>query len=186
VALPTANDLKTYLRIETNAEDTLLTALMARAKAMLEAWIDVPITAEVQTAVDRATTESMPIKSLVFPRRPIGNVTVTDKNGSTVGAMDYSVDSIAGMIYAKEGITFPYGPYTITASCGLSLMPNYARWEPVISECIIDIAADLYQRRTPGASSESSAGTAITWDTSRETVARIMKTLRTLKLPVML
>jgi uncharacterized phiE125 gp8 family phage protein len=186
VALPTATDLKSYLRIETNAEDALLAALMARAKSMLEAWIDVPITAESQTAVDRATTESAPIKSLLFPRRPITQVSVTDGNGVIVDAMKYSVDSISGMIYGKTGITFPDGPYTITAMCGLSLMPNYTRLEPILSECIIDIAADLYERRTPGASSETAAGTSISWDVSRETIARIMKTLRTLKLPIVL
>lgn len=186
MALPTAADLKSYLRIESNAEDALLTALMARAKAMLEAWIDVPITAEMQTAVDRATTESTPITSLIFPRRPIASASVTDKNGTSVNVNSYSVDGVAGMLYAKQGITFPYGPYTIQALCGLTLLPNYARLEPVLSECIIDLAADLYQRRTPGASSENAAGTSITWDASRETIARIMKTLRTLKLPVML
>lgn len=186
MALPTTADLKSYLRIESNAEDALLTALMARAKAMLEAWIDVPITAESQTAVDRATTESTPIRSLIYPRRPIGAVSIVDKNGTAVSASTYSVDGVAGMIYAKEGITFPYGPYTITAICGLSLLQSYARLEPVLSECIIDLAADLYQRRTPGASSENAAGTSITWDASRETIARIMKTLRTLKFPVVL
>jgi hypothetical protein len=64
------------------------------------------------------------------------------------------------------------------------LRSDYARLEPLLAEVIIDLAADLYQRRTPGASSETAAGTTVQWDASRETVARIMKTLRLLRLGV--
>jgi hypothetical protein len=76
VALPTSTDLKDYLRIETNAENPLLAALVARAQAMLEGWIDCPITAEAQTAVDRAESLDEPVTSLIFPRRPIGSVSI--------------------------------------------------------------------------------------------------------------
>jgi len=185
VALPTVSELKTYLRIETTAEDTLLAAILARAKAMLEGWIDVPITAEVQTVIDRALAFDMPVTSLICPRRPITVTSVTDTDGVVVPVADYWVDGNAGIIYGKNGVTFPYGPYTIVTTCGLSLRSDYTRIEPMINEAIIDLAADLYQRRTPGAQTETAAGTSITWDTSRETVARIMKTLRTLRLGVM-
>jgi hypothetical protein len=184
VALPTVSDLKSYLRIESTAEDTLLSALMARAKAMLEQWIDVPITAEAQTAIDRADATAVPVSSLVFPRRPCTVSAVVDADGVTVPATDYWVDNKSGVIYGKEGITFPFGPYTMTASCGLSLRSDYARLEPLLSEAILDLAADLYQRRTPGAATETAAGTTVHWDASRETVARVMKTLRLLRLGV--
>jgi hypothetical protein len=184
VALPTVSDLKSYLRIESTAEDTLLTALMLRAKAMLEQWIDVPITAEAQTSVDRAEALAMPVTSLVFPRRPFTVTSVVDMDSVTVPNTDYYVDGKSGIIYGKTGVTFPYGPYTITATCGLTLRSDYARLEPLLAEVIIDLAADLYQRRTPGASSETAAGTTVQWDASRETVARIMKTLRLLRLGV--
>lgn len=186
MALPNAADLKSYLRIESTAEDTLLAALMTRAKAMLEAWIDVPITAETQTAIDRADALDAPVRSLIFPRRPCTITSVVDADAVTVPATDYWVDGTSGVIYAKDAVSFPYGPYTITASVGLSLRADYARIEPVLSEAIIDLAADLYQRRTPGAASETAAGTTISWDVSRETVARVMKTLRTFRLAVAL
>ena len=184
MALPTVSDLKSYLRIESTAEDTLLAALMLRAKAMLEQWIDVPITAEAQTSVDRAEALAMPVTSLVFPRRPFTVTSVVDSDSVTVPIADYYVDGKSGIIYGKTGITFPYGPYTISATCGLTLRSDYARLEPLLAEVIIDLAADLYQRRTPGASSETAAGTTVQWDASRETVARIMKTLRLLRLGV--
>jgi hypothetical protein len=186
VALPTGSDLKTYLRIEQDAEDQLLNALVARAKSMLEAWMDVPITAETLSAVDRADALDAAPTSLVFPRRPIALVSVTDGEGVTVSAANYWVDGVAGMLWGKADYAFVNGPYTITASCGLSLLPRWEALEPVISQCILDLAADLYQRRTPGAASETGAGTNITWDVSRETVARVLKTLRTFKLPVAL
>lgn len=184
MALPTTADLKTYLRIESNAEDTLLAALLVRAQAMLEGWIDCPIAAESQTAVDRGDTLDAALISLVFPRRPIAAVTLADADGATIPATDYTVEGRSGVLYAKPTVTFDNPPYTITASCGLSLRADYARIEPLLGEMILDLAADLYQRRTPGASSEKAGDTTIAWDASRETVARVIKSLRLLRLGV--
>ena len=184
MALPTTADLKSYLRIETTAEDALLAQLLARAKAMLEGWIDCPITAESQTAVDRGETLDAPLLSLVFPRRPIGSVSLADADATAVSASVYTVDARSGMLYAKPAEQFTNPPYTITANCGLSLRADYARIEPLLSEMILDLAADLYQRRTPGAGSEKAGDTTIQWDASRETIARVMKSLRLLRLGV--
>lgn len=184
MALPTVNDLKAYLRIESTAEQALLTALLARATAMLEAWIDCPITAETQTAVDRADAVDQPVRSLVFPRRPATVTGIVDSNGETVDPTTYWVSSTSGVVYAKDETLFPFGPYTMTATVGLSLRADYARLEPLLGAAIIDLAADLYQRRTPGAANETAAGTSITWDASRETVARVYKSLRYLKLGI--
>ena len=186
MALPTVSNLKDYLRIETTAEDTLLQALLDRAKAQLEVWIDTPITATNVTAVDRADVITPQVAtSLIFPQRPIASsITVVDSEGTTVPATEYTVNKASGVIYANEGYSFPYGPYTITATCGLSLRGDYARIEPMLAQCIIDLAADLYQKRTPNASSESAAGTSISWDVSRETAARVLKTMRAFKLAV--
>lgn len=186
MALPTVADLKTYLRIESNAENTLLQALLDRAKAQLEIWIDAPITATNVITVDRAAVISGQVAtSLIVNQRPISStVTIVDSEGDTVSSADYTVNTASGVIYAKDGASFPYGPYTITASTGLSLRGDYARIEPTISQCIIDLAADLYQKRTPNASSESAAGTSISWDVSRDTAARVLKTLRAFKLAV--
>jgi len=151
----------------------------------VELWIDCPITAVSQTYVDRCETDAdKPVLSLVFPRRPIAAVSITDADGVTVPATDYWVSGATGMIYAEGGASFSNPRYTITASCGLSLSQHYTLWEPVISQCILDLAADLYQKRTPNAASETGAGTSITWDVSRDTAARVLKVLRALKLPV--
>ena len=187
MALPTVANLKDYLRIESTAEDVLLAALLLRAQAMVENWTDTPITAYAQTAIDRAEFGSLyPPTSLIFPRRPCTVTAVTDADGVTVLSSTYTLDGLSGMIYGKTGVSFPDGPYTITANVGLSLRTDYARLEPLLSSAIIDLAADLYQRRTPGAATETAAGTSITWDASRDTVARVMYTLRMLKLGVAL
>jgi hypothetical protein len=185
MALPTVAELKTYLRIETNAENALLQALLDRAKAQLEIWIDTPITAATAVTVDNAEViRGMVATSLIANQRPIANVSIVDGNGDTVSSAEYRVNSTSAVIYANDGYSFPYGPYTITATTGLSLRGDYARIEPILSQCIIDLAADLYQKRTPNASSESAAGTSISWDVSRDTAARVLKVLRSFKLAV--
>lgn len=183
--LPTTADLKTYLRIEHAAEDALIALLLARATAMLQAFCDVPITAVSRTFLDRAEG-TLPPRALITPQRPIANVVVTDGNTVTVDATTYRVDGPAGIIYGVHGTRFTLGPYTIVCQVGLSLRQDYAAIEPMLSQMILDMAADLYQRRTPGASTETSAATSITWDVSRDLAARVLKDLRYLKVGVAL
>ncbi len=185
MALPTVTNLKDYLRIESNAENTLLTALLARAQGQLELWIDCPITAVSQTYIDRCETlADRPVTSIVFPRRPIAVTGIVDVEGVTVPTADYWVDGQNGIIYSADGCSFSNPRYTVTANVGLSLSQFYTAWEPVISQAILDLAADLYQKRTPNASSETSAATTISWDVSRDTAARVLKVIRGLKLGV--
>jgi len=186
VALPTVANLKDYLRIETNAENTLLEALLARATAQLELWIDCPITAVTQTYIDRCENDAdIPVTPITFPRRPISVTSIADVDSVTVPATEYWVDGQAGIIYSNVGYSFSNPRYTVTALCGLSLSQHYTSWEPMISQCILDLAADLYQKRTPNASSETSAATTISWDVSRDTAARVLKVILGLKLGVM-
>lgn len=185
MALPTAADLKTYLRIEQDEEDALLSALIGRAVAMLESWVDTPIAARAYTYVDRCHGDRAP-RALVLPRRPVSVTQVVDGEGAVVDPTTYSVDAEAGLVWGVGGTRFPMPPYTLTASMGMSLWSDYAQREPLLAEMILDLAADLYQRRTPGASSETGAGTSVTWDVSRETVARVQKSIRVLKLGVAL
>ena len=181
MGLPTLTDFKSYLRIETTAEDALCSTILLRAQSMLEAWIDTPIVPESRTAVDRPEGNA---RALVFPARPIGAVTVEDGEGDIVDPALYAVDSGSGLVYGRGEYRFLYGPYTVTANVGLALRNDYARLEPLLAQAILDLAADLYQRRTPGASSETGSGASISWDVSRETVARVIKSLRGLRLGV--
>lgn len=189
MALPTVADLKAYLRIEVNTENALLTALLARAKAMVELWVDCPIVGVEKTAYDPPGGTCVgSLDALVFPWRPIADeVTVTDASGTVIDAANYRVDRRSGIIYALNGYRFLNGPFAIEATVGLDQWDEYAgSVEALVSQVIIDVAADLYTRRTPMAVSETGAGTTIAWDASRECVERSRASLAILKLPVAL
>lgn len=189
MALPTTTDLKSYLRIEDTTEDTLLAALLVQAKAMLETLMGgLPITALTgQNVIDRSNDglQANPITVLMTPHFPVTVNSVKDADNVTVDSSTYTVDTGKGLIYANRGVTFENGPYTINCDYGLSLSPRYSTmYEPILSRCILDIASDLYQRRTPGASSESAAGSSVSWDTSRDVLSRVQPMLRALRVPM--
>lgn len=171
MALPTVNDLIAYLRIESEestAESGLLTNLLARAQATVEAWLDVPIaTLSDQEFTDEGCTDPFgpSLRKLLVPYSPIDadSVVVEDKDGEAVVATDYRVKPLTGEILADPGVIFTNPPYTITCDVGLATHPQYAtRIEPVLSQAILDLAADYYHARNPRAASEAAGGGAST------------------------
>lgn len=189
MALPTVAEIKAYLRIEHNNEDTLLAGIRAQSIAMIELWTDTPIIAVSRQAYDPSAADAdppCPLTALMFPWRPIGpTVTVKDADDVTVDSTTYRVDHRAAMILAKRGVQFGNPPYQITASVGLSLWDNYATsLEAVLRQIIFDLSSDLYSRRTPLATHETGAGTTIGWSVSEEAAGRAKRSLQALKLPV--
>jgi len=168
MALPTAADLAAYLRIESEAqtaESALLTALILRATAMLEAWLDTPILAISGEYVDEATSEDRAVTRLLVPVTPLDgdSLTVTDADGTTLDATGYRVKNLTGEVIGLGGTVFANPPYTLACDVGLELHPQYIdRIEPVLSAAILDVAADLYHARNPRAASESAGGGAST------------------------
>jgi hypothetical protein len=193
MALPTVADLKAYCRIETTAEDALLTALLARAVFLWESLCGgLPITARTFEYVDDPldgypgpAPDVRRADTLLLPTRPVAVTSVEDLDGTVVDPSTYRVYPSRGRISAVAGEEFIRGPYTITYQAGLSLYPDYATAiEPVVSSAILDLAADLYWRRMAGATGESAAGESVTWDASREVVARVLPLLRRFRPPV--
>lgn len=187
MALPTVNDLIAYLRIESEestAETGLLTNLLARAKAAVEAWLDVPIsTLSDQEFTDEGCTDPFgpSLRKLLVPYSPIDatSVVVEDKDGDTVVATDYRVKGLTGEIIADPGVLFTNPPYTITCDVGLATHPQYGtRIEPVLSQAILDLAADYYHARNPRASSESAGGGASTSYTDKIMPERVRLALQ--------
>lgn len=159
MALPTPADAKSYLRIETTAEDTLIGDLVAQATGAVQSYVSVPLVARLETF----TVEGRGIRhALVLDAESIdasAGVTVVDGNGTTVDASTYRVDARTGILYALPGYCFVCFPYTVTVTWGLSTRLDYAvEVEPVLRAAILDVVADRYQRRNPAASSESSGG----------------------------
>lgn len=166
MALPSSSDLKTYLRIQSTAEDTLLASLVTRATALAEGVLGRPITTVADLAmVDEADTLVAygAVTKLLVPVTPYdtASLVITDADGTAlVVTTDYRVGNAwTGEVFASEGSAFTNGPYTLTADVGLATASDYStRIEPLIGAAIIDIAADLWHRRNPGAATESTGG----------------------------
>lgn len=165
MALVTVTELKNYLRIETTAEDTVLAGLFAQAKGWAQSLIQTPITAVSKTFTDRAETcvAYGVVRSLLIPQTPIKLTSpapvIKDADDATVDATTYTVDGETGIVYAKRGYTFPNGPYTITATVGLSILSTYSLVEePIVNALILGLGAQLYNQRNPNATQESSGG----------------------------
>jgi uncharacterized phiE125 gp8 family phage protein len=164
MALPTLADAKAVLRLQGTTDDAFVTQLLARAQALVETYVGVRITAATDTVTDWTTDMVRAygdITMLSLSRYPVASagLTVTDVNAATVDPTTYVLVGTQGLIRAKAGTTFNAGPYTIAGTIGLSAHPDYAtRLEAVISTAILDIVADLYDRRAPGTVSESDGG----------------------------
>lgn len=179
MALPTWLDLKYLLKVQTDREDGgpsdspsgsgngngLLARVMERAQARVESYIERPIVAERITMRDQAISNRAfeAIHRLIVPQGPISRLLqdapeIKDKDGVVVDPATYYVDYDNALIVGLEGVTFEAGPYDITATVGLSARPDYARIEPDLAQCILDVAVDLYSWRAPAVTHRSAGG----------------------------
>ncbi len=82
MALPTASEVKEYLRLTTDVEDALIARLLTQAQAKVESYLGVPITAVARTFTDH-TNESHQAygnpRRLVVPITPITDGSVTGR-----------------------------------------------------------------------------------------------------------
>jgi hypothetical protein len=93
------------------------------------------------------------------------------------------VNTATGLIVATESTVFDNWPYTVTAQVGLDLMADYeTRIEPKLSQAFLDLCADWYQRRNPGALAEGAGGGVITQWQSLGVPERICKQLEAYRL----
>lgn len=161
MALPTVADCKSYLRKEDTSEDALLTQLLARAQAMIETFIGYRLTAVALSYTDYAQRYrpflQLPGPFLVAGTPPV----VSDASGGVVDATSYTLDPRSGKIRWLYGppTAIPSQPYTVVATIGLSVHPDYASsLEAVASQAIIDLVAHLYQNRNPAVVSQGDEG----------------------------
>jgi uncharacterized phiE125 gp8 family phage protein len=161
MALLALAQVKLYLRKQTTAEDTLLAALLASAIGIVEAHLRRPIIATEREFVDEATdTFGGCVRALLVPVTPVGSIcSIADADGEELDTELLRVGKETGLVKYLDGSSFTNGPYTITANVGLSHREGYAtRIEPAINQAILDVVADLYQRRSPAASQETAGG----------------------------
>jgi hypothetical protein len=168
VALPTTADAKSLLRIEHNGEDTLIGQMLVRAQALIETYLGYALTAVARTHIDyneRDNAGLQPVLRLPGPFKTAAPApVVTDVEGATVDAATYDLDPRTMKIRAKAGTEFPARPYSIVATIGLSVHPDYtASLEAVVSTAILSVTSHLYLNRNPAARSQSDeGGTAVT------------------------
>jgi hypothetical protein len=101
-----------------------------------------------------------------LPLYPVDPDTVEILDADSTAITDFRVNPVTGLITSTDA-GFSNFPLTVTADVGLSLMAGYAtRVEPKLSQAFIDLCADWYQRRNPGALAEGAGGGVITqWQT---------------------
>ena len=176
MALPDLQAVKDRLRIENDVEDDDLDIMLDSALATIEEKVGRPVTAASRTWVMESPRsnwdEVTPVYRFFLPLYPVMHegsggdlVTITDADDEEI--LDFRVNTQTGLIVATEDTVFDNWPYTITAQVGLSLMPDYeTRVEPKLSQAFLDLCADWYQRRNPGALAEGAGGGVITqWQT---------------------
>jgi hypothetical protein len=174
MALPTLDDLKAFLRIETTREDDLLASFLASAIADVRATLRRPIAsgAETYTIEDpRSNAHSIArlssdpdraLRTMRIPETPVAAtpaLVLVDCSGATVDPTTYRVNNDTGVITARAGTAFARFPYEATATAGLETRDDYETLvEPVLRQAIFDLAADFYFRRNPAATAERDAG----------------------------
>lgn len=163
MALPSEIEIKGYLRVSTDVEDTLFATLRMSAMALVTQYLRVPLEGELRTfqgRYPRAGLRREAAEQLTIPVIPCSTaITVTDLDEAVVDNTTYAVDARRGHVNADRFIAFDNPPYTIDVSVGWIHDPNYdGAVEPILRQAILDIAADMYKRRNPGAVYEQSGG----------------------------
>jgi hypothetical protein len=192
VALPDLQAVKDRLRIENDVEDDDLTIMMASALATIEERVGRPVTATERTWVLESPHSNWdgvtPVYRFFLPLYPVMHegsggdlVTITDADDEEI--VDFRVNTRTGLVVATESTVWDNWPYTVTAQVGLDLMDDYAtRIEPKLSQAFLDLCADWYQRRNPGALAEGAGGGVITQWQSLGVPERICKQLDAFRL----
>ena len=167
MALPTLQNLKDYLRVETTAEDTAVGAMLVRAEAMVRHMVDRPIEDDARTyRIEGDSNRQTSFDRLLFPQPPLdpASLAITDKDGEEIDALLYHVDGETGVIRGLDGYRFSDFPYDLEADNGLEHRAEYAVVEePMLSDAILAYAAMLYHQRNPNASQESTAGVTVSY-----------------------
>jgi hypothetical protein len=172
-----------YLKLETAAESALVTQLRARAEALVRLFLAsegviVEATAKTYEDVCADRDANGAPTSLLIPDTPVKLATpapvVTGASGAVVDPATYRVHPETGRIRGRAGVTFTDGPYAIAATVGLGARSDYTTVaEPVLGAAIIDLVADLFQRRNPAAQGEGAGGGVYTqWASLADVPAR--------------
>lgn len=173
MSLPSRDEVKARLRIENDVENDDIDLMIASATSFIEEYTGRPIYSTERTWVlefpgpDWARQSTNRIFLPLYPMLEEDSsgplTTITDADGVDVDVANFRVNAQKGMITAINGTRFGTWPYTVTATVGLEFMDDFAtRVEPNLSQALMDLIADWYQRRSPGAFTEGAGGGVMT------------------------
>jgi hypothetical protein len=161
--LPSDDDIKAFLRVETTVEDDLVFAANLSAQALVLQYLQVPLESTSRVFKGRRPRRGHRgelAERLVIPVVPCATTaTITDVDGETVDADTYAIDPRFGWVDAVANESFHNPPYSITVEVG---WPNDEEYDeavdPLLWQIVLDLAVDIYRRRNTGAIYEQSGG----------------------------
>lgn len=165
--LVSVDSLKSYLRVQHNADDTLLGELEAQAEARVLAHLGgTPLESTAQTGV-RVDVRRDPETGRLVAFLPVGpvdpaTVVLTDDAGDPVDAAGFTVLA-SGAVHFTRDVALLRGPLVMAASVGWKLAPDYGtRVAPLLMAAVRDVVAEHYENRNPTATQEGSGGGVLT------------------------
>jgi gp6-like head-tail connector protein len=140
--LPDIDLCKSYLRIETTAEDSLVGEFIVEAIAFIESYIGRAILDPNGTRVFGPVRIAMPV---------IQGFRLSD-SAPNVNMYPAGTDDLG------RETNLPT-PASVTGPLPMSTLPDYAqRWEPLLRRAILDTVAEFWSHRDPMVTNDSSGG----------------------------
>lgn len=163
MSLPFDDEVKAYLRVTTDVEDTLISQINLSAQAWLRAFYNVPLGTAGRTFTGlwpRIGNQHEQDTRLVIPIRPCATTaSITDGDGAAVDSTTYVINARTGYVEAKRNQSFPNPPYEITTNVGFELHPEYfTDVEPILRQAVFWAASTYYRNRNVAALYEQSGG----------------------------
>ncbi len=164
MALPSFDELKDYLKVETDEEDALIQGILDGANGWVTRYFGVPLDSDSRTFYNRWPRKGYrrePLEQITVPITPCdGSAVLTNPRTLEVVPDDtYTVDQRAGIINTVYGESFEDIAYTVEVSVGWDHDPDFfSVSEPVLRQAILWAGTDYYRRRNSGAEYEQSGG----------------------------
>jgi hypothetical protein len=186
VALPFDDELKAYLRVETDIEDDLIRELNLSAQAWVRGFYQIPLTSQARTfrtLWPKMGGQREPQSRLVVPVRPCDTTaTITDADGDTVTSSTYVIDARSGYIDSNRNESFSNPPYNVAINVGWTLHPAYdEEIDPILRQACLWAASTYYRNRNVAAIYEQSGGQVSVTYTEEEVPPLLLSLMKGIK-----
>lgn len=147
-ALVTLEDVKAFLDISSDSSDAELTAFIAVASQMVEAYCNRLFS--TRTVVEKFILEES-VSSMILERSPIISLTSIECDGNAVDVAGLYVNKSAAIIRKSDGTVFEFGNYEIEYQGGRAATPD------PVAQAVKELVRDMRdaKKRPAGVASES-------------------------------